>query len=323
MSFYIGGLLNLVPVEKYSFSDLAYQTQSPNYGGTIRDIFVDDAYVLVAGNANVIKRYNAVDLSYINESVSYGGAIWSIAVDNDYVYAAGQTTRTIVKYNRATLGKVSESSTVAANTVRKIILDGAFLYAVDTSGYLYKFDKSTLALITSIRPTTNQLWACAVSSDYVIVGGSGPYGALFNKNTLAFVANIQNRTTAAFENIVVDPYDPTLFYCCYGAVGAASELQGAVRKFNVSAPGAFQAEWIAPTTSESAGPVGILVTEDSLYIGGSTLLRTVHQVNKSTFLTTGTASKAYAGNSIRVVTRKFTTPESGVKENPIFFGAGL
>jgi hypothetical protein len=105
---YVGGSGNQ-SVIKYD-TDFNILAISPDYGGDIRSMTIDDDYVYYGGDTTdkVRKAYKG-NLTTITDSPDYGGSIYSITIDDDYVYYGGFNTNKVRKAYKGDLTTITDS----------------------------------------------------------------------------------------------------------------------------------------------------------------------------------------------------------------------
>lgn len=129
-----------------------------NYGNTINVVITDNNYIYVAGYSGLVKKYNKIDYSLVATSPNYGNTIYTIEQDNDYIYVGGLYTignvTEIRKYNKSDLSLSLTSSSAYNYSVKKILIDGDYLYIAggdntltSTDTEVWVLNKTNLSLI--------------------------------------------------------------------------------------------------------------------------------------------------------------------------------
>lgn len=112
---YIYAFINtILRIKKYNKSDLAEVGQVTGYGAEVRTMGVDENYIYLAGEDQVIKKYEKDTLTLVGETPSFGSTIWVMAVEDKSIYVSG-TGGVIKEYDKATLTLKSESIPFASS----------------------------------------------------------------------------------------------------------------------------------------------------------------------------------------------------------------
>lgn len=177
-------------ISKYNISTLTLVAQdSVGYGGAMQAGVVDNEYIYVGGNTVfTVKKFNKQTLELVTNSPGVSSAITTIAQDLDYLYVGNGTGNKIYKFLKSNLSTVKQITTTrdidsialddeyiyvndiysiskyskgdltfniksldySSGKVKKIIIDGDFLYAVTDTEYILKVDKNTLDIISRL-----------------------------------------------------------------------------------------------------------------------------------------------------------------------------
>jgi hypothetical protein len=75
---YVGGYRK---VQKFHIGNLAYISQSADYGGTILCVAIDSDYIYVGGyTTQKVQKFHIGNLAYVGQTAGYGGNIYAIAL---------------------------------------------------------------------------------------------------------------------------------------------------------------------------------------------------------------------------------------------------
>jgi hypothetical protein len=192
-----GGIYN-GPNTTVNQVNLAFITNSIDYGGAIRSLTTNNGYIFAGGETNQsVQRYHESNLVRNSNTASYGGEISSVVTNNGFIYVGGETTNLVRKYNESTLAVVGNTASYGASITTVATNDG-FIFVGGgsaTDGKVQKFFESNLARsANSVLYGNGFIETLTVNNGFVFVGGYGPgFGAgnvsKYHESNLAFVDN--------------------------------------------------------------------------------------------------------------------------------------
>ncbi|GAI60973.1 unnamed protein product [marine sediment metagenome] len=230
--------------------------ESPNYGGTIYAIAIDDTHIYVGGYATqTVRKYLKSDLSYIDETPSYGGTIRAIAIDDTHIYVGGYATQTVRKYLKSDLSYIDETPSYGG-TIRAMVIDDTHIYVGGyTTRTVRKYLKSDLSYIDETPSYGDDIRAIAIDDTHIYVGGDTTRTVRkYLKSDLSYI----DQTASYGGDIYAVAIDDTHIY----AGGAATRT---VRKYLKS-----DLSYVGQTPSYG-GTISAMVIDDTyIYAGGTT-----------------------------------------------------
>lgn len=161
--------------------DLTTETQSGDLGSDLNNICVDDDYIYVAGDDNVVYKLDiafAASASYVAQSADYGGDLYGLAIDtvNQWLYIGGATTQTVWKLDSRHLFSVVALTLTAANYEATLAVDDTYIYtaAIASPYKVRKYRKSDLVKIAESADYGGIIYSMAIDEDggYVYIGGA-------------------------------------------------------------------------------------------------------------------------------------------------------
>jgi len=123
-------------LRKWSMSNLQQlaNVRARTDGFLFSAVGVDDLFVYVSGNSNVVSKYHASNLVLVGNTSSYGvGAPETINVANGFIYVGGtNTVADIKKFSASNLAFVGSSLLNYGASIRSIVTHNDTLYVVGT-----------------------------------------------------------------------------------------------------------------------------------------------------------------------------------------------
>jgi len=262
-----------------------------NRGGTlvaIQSIAINDSFVYVGTEYNIVTKLRENNLAFIGDTVNYGNHIYTVVTNNGFVYAGGNiltgTNRGITKYHENNLVLVSNTGNYGGD-IRSIVINNGFIYVGGrVADVVRKYNESTLSLVGSTATTGGDVRTIAINNGFVYAGGGigSNNVAKFHESNLAFVGN-----TAVYGGVVYSIAINNGFL--YVGGGTAN----VIRRYNEST---------LALVNSSAGYGGnintITIDNGFIYAGGATN-QTVQKFYESNFARISNTSN-YAGTIFAV-----------------------
>ena len=137
------------------------------------DFYIYASSVFSTGGSGGIRKYLKSNNAFIGETVSMGAEVHSMGVDDNYIYCIRSSPDILYKFNKNTLDVVSFSDLTVSLSIknRRIVMDNDFLYLFG-GNFLYKYSKSTLAIVDTYPDYGGEIFTAACDDEFVYVGGA-------------------------------------------------------------------------------------------------------------------------------------------------------